>query len=141
MDMIIIGILTLCVVILIPWMIRRDFQKRMLHALRREVLANIERIQAHVKPMAGKDTGPGPDGFTGAPGLVDTVLQKMRREEFSSKVLSNKDMDELETILGYSLTRAGDLTQNSTDIYLEQIRTLEAIQKKIGEYLNDKGAK
>ncbi|HOO45933.1 MAG TPA: hypothetical protein PLM29_06880 [Deltaproteobacteria bacterium] len=139
MDMIIIVILTLCVCILIPWMMRRDYQKRMLHALRGELLANSSCIQEHVKNMSENDNGPG--GFTGVPGLIDTVFQKMRREEFSSTVLSSKDMDELEKILNFSPIRTGDLTQHSRDIYLEQIRTLEDIQKKIEEYLGSQGAR
>ncbi len=89
--------------------------------------------------MSENDNGPG--GFTGVPGLIDTVFQKMRREEFSSTVLSSKDMDELEKILNFSPIRTGDLTQHSRDIYLEQIRTLEDIQKKIEEYLGSQGAR
>jgi len=139
MDIIIILVLTLCVVILIPWMIRRDFQKRMLGALRDEILTNIERIQEYVLRLPEKEGGLKPGEETGAPVLAGTVFRKMQREDFRSKVLSNKDRDDLETILEYSFRHTGNTTQNNNkDIYAGQVQVLEGILGKIESSLNKK---
>ncbi|MBN2297483.1 MAG: hypothetical protein JXM72_02760 [Deltaproteobacteria bacterium] len=142
MDMIIIFSLTLCVVILIPWMIRSDFQKRMLKALRGEILTNIDRIQEYIRSVPEKDNGPHPSAGICSPVLTDTVFRKMRREDFRTRVLSDKDKDELEKILEYNLKHTGDIMQNnSKNIYLEQIHILEGIQAKIEGYLKNKGSR
>ncbi|HHO75995.1 MAG TPA: hypothetical protein ENN05_06155 [Deltaproteobacteria bacterium] len=138
MEKIFIIILTLSVVIIIPWMMRRDFQKRMLKDLRSEILSNMERIKEYVRGLPENDTDKDLGVELCTPVLTDTVFKKMLREHFHSRVLSNDDKDMLEKVLTNNFRHTGNIKRRDCmNICLEQIHILEGIQEKIDGFLKE----
>jgi len=138
MDIVIV-ILTLGVAVFITWMMRRDFQKRMLMALRSEILTNMERIQEYIREMPERDVDGQPGAAMCTPVLTDSIFRKIQKEDFRSKGFTNEDKEKLEKFFTQNFQYRENIAQSdSINIYREQIHILEGIQTKIDDYLKNR---
>ena len=139
MEIAFIIILTLCVVIIIPWMIKKDFEQRMLATLRREITHNIEQVQNYNREDRGySHTAQGPDqigGDTRPLILQDAVFRKIQQLDFCSKGLTDEDKDLLEKVFATSshmvLSTAGGYDQH---LCTENMRILEGVLSRLTAY-------
>jgi hypothetical protein len=140
MEIAFIVILTLGVVTIIPWMIKKDFEKRMLAALKREIVYNIERLREYdLEEQARSRTTQGPDQTqtdTRPLILKDAVFRRVQQVDFRSKGLSGEDKDLLEKVLA-TASQMGLPPSGGDDRRhcAENIRILEDVLIRLTAYI------
>jgi hypothetical protein len=142
MEVGIIVVITLCALIIIPWMIRKDFEQRMTAALKREIRHNISQLQVYIRGI------PDSPGSSESPGqsskndhvliLADQIFRKMQIQDFRPKSMSSEDMDMLEKVFTTSSQQfLHTLKQDSEKICTSNLRVLEEILQKITGDIED----
>ena len=140
MEIAFIVLLTLGVVIIIPLMIRKDFEKRMLAALKREIVYNIERLREYdLEEHARLRTahGPGRTQTDTRPLILkDAVFRRVQQVDFRSKGLRDDDMDLLEKVFATASqiglpSSGGDARRHCE----ENIRILEDVRSRLTAYI------
>jgi hypothetical protein len=102
MEIAFVIILTLCVVTILPWMIKKDFEERMLASLRREITHNIEQLREYNREDRGHShTAQGRDQIDGLI-LKDAVFRRIQQMDFRSKGLTDEDKELLEKVFATS---------------------------------------
>ena len=140
MEIAFIVILTLSVVTIIPWMIKKDFEKRMLAALKREIVYNIERLREYEREeQARLRTAHGPDQTqrdTRPLILKDVVFRRAQQVDFRSKGLRDEDKDLIEKVFAIASqmglpSSGGDDRRHCA----ENIRILEDVLTRLTAYI------
>lgn len=142
MELAIIIVITLCAVIIIPWMIRKDFEKRITAALKREIQNNISLLQEYIQAKSGGAESQGSLGqsienkhdFV----LADQIFRKMQMQDFRPKIITPEDMEMLEKVFTTSSQRSlHTLKEDSKKVCTANLRILEGILKKISGEIED----
>ena len=142
MEIIFIMILTLCVVFIIPWMMKKDFEKSMLKNLRREITHNIEQLQEYNREDPGRSRtlqGLGQiEGDTRPLILKDAVFRKIQQMDFCSKGLTDEDKELLEKVFATSsLLVVAVSDRDDRQLCAENMRILEDVLSRLTAYIKD----
>lgn len=138
-EMVIIVVLTLCVVFIIPRMIKRDFEQRMLSALKREITHNITQLREYTLEMPGGSSGADnswqEDVASALPVLKDDVFRRIQQMDFCSKGLTSEDKDMLAKVFTlFSRHMADSSDQDRKKLCMENMRILEEVLVRITDY-------
>ena len=142
MEIIIIVILILCMVIILPWMIKKDFEKRMLAGLRREMTRNIELLGEYNRGIQNsqRTTQGSNQAGENIPPLIlkDEVFRKIQRMDFCSKGLRDEDKDLLERVFATSSHKVMHASVGDDQkLCAENMRILSDVLSRLTAYIKD----
>ncbi len=141
-EIILVVVLTLLSVTLIPWWMKRDYERRTLTNLKTEIQDNIMLLEAfgcQRAPDAGDSDAVALSGAEVAPPVLsDRVFRSMRRQDIHSRYVTAEDMDMLEKV--FAASSRATLRQSAAEtkaICTENMRILDDLLRKIEEYLRE----
>jgi hypothetical protein len=142
MELAIIIVITLCAVIIIPWMIRKDFEKRITAALKREIQNDISRLQEYIRDIPDRPESSESSGQSSENDHVlildNQIFRKMQMQDFRPKSMSPEDMEMLEKVFTTSSQQfRHTLKEDSEKLCTANLRVLERILQKITGGIED----
>lgn len=137
-ETVFIAVLTVCVVITIPWMMKRDYEKRMLSALKAEVIHNMALLGGYT----ATPTGDSEDGISTLPVLKDDVFKRIQQADFHSRGLSDEDRDALEKVFAVFSGHMMDISyRDRMKLCAENLKVLEGVEAGLADYLKGSGVR
>jgi len=134
LEIIIIVVVALAVIILIPVMIRRDFQIRLITALRQELELNIKRLHEYSAGLSGTSDSGGGAVFSKQPCILeDSIFRKLRKVQFTSNHVRQQDMELLEETFA-AFEQAKKLLETGDKAKLKEdcVHTLKIFESILG---------
>jgi len=118
--------LTLLAVFLLPWMMKRDYQRRNLSAMRNELIDNVKNIDVFLNDSAADNKD-----------LIvkDQVFQSIRISQFNPGCLDDKDMETIEDTLRSLSDKGGGAGEERIDIFKGHKDVLSSYINRISDFL------
>ena len=138
-EMASIVVLILCAVLILPRMIKKDFEQRMLAALKREIIHNSTQLREYTREIPeGKSPEENPrqeDASSVLPILKDDVFRRIQQLDFCSKGLTSEDKDMLAKVFVlFSHNAPNSSDQDRKNFCKENARILDEILARITDY-------